>query len=107
AHSGKYRSYLEAAQQVDKWIEEIWSYVQSHPSYKDKTALVIASDHGRGDKVKEEWTSHGGHIAGAEEVWLALMGPGILPKGEQKAAMHLYQQQIAQTIAAIMGYKFN
>jgi hypothetical protein len=28
------------------------------PQYKDKTALVLPTDHGHGDTVKE-WTSHG------------------------------------------------
>jgi hypothetical protein len=36
-----YRSYLDAAHQVDAWIKEIWDYVQNDPQYKDKTALVF------------------------------------------------------------------
>jgi hypothetical protein len=36
-----YRSYLDAAHQVDAWIKEIWDFVQNDPQYKDKTALVF------------------------------------------------------------------
>jgi hypothetical protein len=36
-----YRSYLDAAHQVDAWIKEIWDFVQNDPQYKDKTALVL------------------------------------------------------------------
>jgi len=106
AHAGKYRSYLDAARQVDAWIKEIWDFVQNDPRYKNKTALFITTDHGRGDKIKKEWTSHGSDIAGASEIWLAVMGPDTPVRGELKTEMQLYQEQFAQTIAQLMGYKF-
>lgn len=106
AHAGKYRSYLDAANQVDAWIKQLWEFVQSDPQYKDKTSLVIATDHGRGDVVKKEWTSHGSKIQGADEIWLAVMGPNSPARGEVKIPMQLYQQQLAQTIARLMGYTY-
>jgi hypothetical protein len=106
AHAGKYRSYLDAAHQVDAWIKELWDYVQSNPQYKNKTALLITTDHGRGDTIKEQWTDHGSKIEGANEIWLAVMAPGIKPMGEAGAHGMLYQQQIAQTIARLLGQKF-
>ncbi|MEO7292515.1 MAG: alkaline phosphatase family protein [Ginsengibacter sp.] len=106
AHSGHYRSYLDAAHQVDKWIKQIWEFVQSDPAYRNKTTLFITTDHGRGDKIKTEWTSHSSSITGADEIWFAAMGPGISGKGEMKISMQLYQKQFAQTIAKLMGYTF-
>jgi len=106
AHSGQYRSYLDAANQVDKWIKEIWEFVQNDPQYKNKTTLLITVDHGRGDKKKKEWTDHGSDVAGASEIWFAAMGPEITPKGEVKTQSQLHQKQTAQTIAKVMGYTF-
>jgi len=106
AHAGKYRYYLDAARQVDKWIEEIWNYVQTHKEYKNKTALLITTDHGRGDKNKKDWTSHGSNITGANEIWFAIMAPGLSAKGEVKQDMQLYQKQLAQTIAKLLGISF-
>lgn len=106
AHSGMYRSYLDAAHQVDAWIKQIWNFIQSDPQYRNKTSLLITVDHGRGDIKKEEWTSHNNKIEGASEIWFALLGPGIKPAGEIQANMQLYQQQFAQTIAKLMGYIF-
>jgi hypothetical protein len=63
-------------------------------------------DHGRGDKVKKEWTSHGAKIEGSDEIWLAALGAGIEPKGEIKADEQLYQAQLAQTIARFLGFTF-
>lgn len=104
AHAGKYRSYLDATNQVDTWIKEIWEFVQKDPQYKDKTSLFITVDHGRGDIKKEEWTSHNNKIADSHEIWFAAMGPDTAPRGEIKDPMQLYQQQFAQTFARLMGY---
>ncbi|MBS7230831.1 phosphoglyceromutase [Flavobacterium psychroterrae] len=106
AHAGKYRYYLDAANQVDKWIKEIWDFVQNDPQYKNKTTLIITVDHGRGDKKKKEWTGHGSGIEDSSQIWFAAMGPEIAPKGEIKTVSQLYQKQVAQTIAKIMGFTF-
>ena len=106
AHHGYYRSYLDAAHLVDKWIKEIWTFVQSDPQYKNKTAIFITTDHGRGDINKEEWTSHGSGIADAYQIWFAAMGSNISPSGEQKNNVQLFQDQFAQTIAKLLGVTY-
>ncbi len=106
AHAGHYRSYLDAGHQVDAWIKQIWDFVQNDPQYKNKTTLIITTDHGRGDKIKEQWTSHGSDIKDAYEIWFAAMGPEIIGKGEIKTENQLYQEQFAQTITKSMGYTF-
>ena len=106
AHHGYYRSYLDAARLVDKWIKEIWTFVQNDPQYKNKTALFITTDHGRGDINKNEWTDHGSGIADAYEIWFAAMGPNISPSGEQKNSVHLFQDQFAQTVAKLLGVTY-
>jgi len=106
AHHGYYRSYLDAAHLVDKWIKEIWTFVQSDPQYKNKTTIFITTDHGRGDINKNEWTDHGSGIADAYEIWFAAMGPNISPSGEQKNNVELFQEQFAQTIAKLLGITY-
>ena len=106
AHHAQYKSYLEAAHQVDKWLNDLWNYIQSNPQYKNKTTLFITCDHGRGDIVKSEWTSHGSSIKGANEIWFAVIGPDTKPLGEIKTNEQLYQKQFAATIANLLGYQF-
>jgi hypothetical protein len=106
AHAGQYKSYLDAAHQVDAWVKQIWDFVQNDPQYKNKTALFFTTDHGRGDKIKKDWTSHGSSIEGASEIWFAAMGPGISAKGEIAGEGQLYQEQFAQTIAKLLGYTY-
>ena len=106
AHSGKYRSYLDAAKQVDAWIKQIWEFIQSDPRYKNKTSLFITTDHGRGDVIKKEWRDHGKDVEDAYQIWFAVMGPEVAAKGEMKNEGQLYQDQFAQTFAKLMGYTY-
>jgi hypothetical protein len=106
AHAGEYRSYLDAAHQVDAWIKQLWNFIQSDPQYRGKTTLFITVDHGRGDMNKEEWTSHNNKIQDSHEIWFAVMGPGTKAFGEMTTNVQIYQQQFAQTIANLMGYNF-
>lgn len=104
AHKGNYKDYLDAAHTVDKWLGELWAYLQSHKKYKDNTLLIVTVDHGRGRG--KEWTSHNNKIPGSDEIWFAVVGPGIRHAGEMANTPQLYQKQIAQTIARLMGYEF-
>ncbi len=104
-HSGHYKDYLHAANQVDQWISELWNFIQHDPLYKNKTALFFTTDHGRGRA--DEWTSHNNTIKNSYEIWFAAMGPGIKARGELKNSSQLYQKQFAQTIAHLLGKKFS
>ncbi len=106
AHSGQYRSYLDAAHQVDAWIKKLWDFLQNDPQYKNNTTLLFTTDHGRGDIKKEEWTSHNNSIQDSHEIWFGVMGPTVSAKGEMKTNAQLYQKQFAQTIAKLLGYTF-
>jgi hypothetical protein len=106
AHGGRYDRYLNTAHIEDMWIGDLWNMIQQMPEYKNKTTLLVLCDHGRGDKVKKEWTSHGRKVEGSEQIWLGALGAGIKPMGEIRTEEQLYQAQIAQTIARLLGYNF-
>jgi Metalloenzyme superfamily len=106
AHDGRYDLYLEQANQTDRMIAELWHWVQTTTGYKDNTTFLITTDHGRGSK-SSKWTSHNTLVGGSSQTWLAMMGPSITPLGEIKSDQQLYQEQIAQTIAMLVGEKFD
>lgn len=106
AHAGMYDQYLQSANAQDKMIADLWSYIQSTPQYKDKTTLFITCDHGRGDKVKEEWQHHGTKIEDASQIWFAVIGPDDKPMGEVKTPGQIYQKQFAATFASYLNLKF-
>ena len=106
AHAGMYDQYLKSAYSQDRMIADLWQTLQAMPQYKNKTTLIITVDHGRGDKIKSNWQHHGSKIAEAHEIWLAAMGPDTPVMGEVKTPMQLYQQQIAATLALLLGQTF-
>ncbi len=105
AHKGRYDLYLQQAAQADRMIAELWHWVQTTPGYKNNTAFIITTDHGRGAK-NSKWTSHGELIRGSYHAWFVLIGPGIEPTGEIKEPQQHYLGQMAGIIAALLGKKF-
>jgi hypothetical protein len=105
AHAGEYAAYLNSANYTDRFISELWSYLQSDPQYANKTTLIIAVDHGRGADA-ENWKHHGQKIVGADQIWMAVIGPDTKPLGEVKGEHQLYQNQIAKTLAAFLGLNY-
>ena len=105
AHQKKYDMYLQKAHQFDEMIAELWYYVQTDPFYKDNTTFIITTDHGRGKK-ETTWNAHGFWVKGSGQAWLAVIGPDILPMGEMKNEQKIYQEQIAKTVALLLGEDF-
>lgn len=105
AHEGRYDLYLDAAQRADRFIERIWKTVQSMSGYKDRTALLITTDHGRG-ATTQDWTDHGRNVPAAERTWMALLGAGVPPAGIRRE-VHVTTSQVASTIAALVGEDFS
>jgi hypothetical protein len=103
-HGRRYDLYLNAAHNADRFLAELWDWVQSNPQYKDKTALLITTDHGRGI-TRADWTDHGKNVPGAEFIWIAAMGPGIPALGERENVT-VTQSQVAATVAALLGEDF-
>lgn len=106
AHEGKYREYLYAANTVDGFIKNLWEYCQSQPEYANKTTFIITTDHGRGDAVKDQWRSHGQKVEDCGGIWFAALGPDVAAKGEVKTKGQRYQNQIAQTVANLLGFTY-
>ena len=107
AHDGRYDHYLRSAHQTDKWIQELWEYLQSDPFYRGKTSILITTDHGRGESPMTEWKSHGTIYRGSDAIWMAALGPNIPAKGEVKIEQQLYQNQVAKTLAKLLGYHYS
>jgi Sulfatase len=102
AHDVRYDHYLRAAHQVDAFVAELWRTMQALPEYHDRTTFIITADHGRGRRI-EDWGDHDRNVPGAEEIWLAVLGPDTPARGEHPDAGCITQSQIAATVAALLG----
>lgn len=104
AHAGKYLHYLNAANQADKWIAEIWNFVQSDSQYKNKTILLITTDHGRG--IGKLWTDHNAMTPFSEQTWFGIIAPSVSTRGEIKEKATVVHKQFAITISNLLGVSF-
>lgn len=105
AHENHYDQYIWSAKQTDAYIKEIWDFVQSDPQYKDKTTMIITTDHGRGT-TKTSWRGHGSSISDAGEIWMAAIGPDTPASGEMKSLGQWQSAQIARTIFKLLGMEY-
>ena len=101
-HSGRYDLVLHSAQDIDHFIEQLWSTMQSIPAYRDQTTFIITADHGRGSGLTE-WKDHGAEQKGSENIWIAVIGPDTPPLGERSNISPVTQSQIAATLACFLG----
>lgn len=102
AHDGKYEHYLRAAHRVDTYLKELWDTLQSMPEYRGNTALIFATDHGRGDGPAG-WKDHGEKTPDSKYVWMAFLGAGVGSRGERRGGPAVTQSQIAATVAGLLG----
>jgi hypothetical protein len=105
AHEGKYDLVLQAAHQDDQHIAELWNTMQAKPEYRDQVTFIITCDHGRGSGLKL-WRDHDKNIEGAENIWIAVLGPDTPATGERINVPRVTQSQIAATIAALLGQDY-
>ncbi len=101
AHARRYDLYLDAAYNGDRFLAELWELLQRMPEYKDRTTLLLTTDHGRGT-TRVDWTDHGKNVLDAEYVWMAALGPDTPPRGVREN-VETTQGQVAATIAGLLG----
>lgn len=106
AHDGQFDHYLRSGHATDKILEDLWGFLQTLPQYKGKTSFILTTDHGRGDRNKEQWKDHGSKVPEGGEIWLAVAGPDTPVRGEVKEQGQLFQNQVAATLAALLGVQY-
>ena len=102
AHDGRYDRVLEAYARSDRYLEELWAWLQSQPEYRGRTSLLITTDHGRGRTIAD-WTDHGRDVPGASETWMAFVSPSMARRGEWRDHPPLTAAQAAATLITWMG----
>ena len=104
AHAGRYDLYLDATFRADRFIQRFWDTAQSLPEYKDRTTILLTTDHGRGATVAD-WSDHGRKVPAAETTWMAAIGAAVAPLGVRDGVT-VTTAQFAATIGAAVGEDF-
>ena len=106
AHAGNWEYYLRGISRSDKYVKELWDFLQNDPFYKDNTTLIITNDHGRHlDGIKEGWKEHGDNCAGCEKVSLLALGPDFKKANVVEPRYTLID--IAPTVAKLLDFEMD
>jgi hypothetical protein len=105
AHDGRYDRVLDSLHEIDTHLRELWTALQQDAAYRDRTALIITTDHGRGS-LAADWRDHGSKVSGAERIWMAFAGPDWPRRGEWRDSEPIYQNQVAATLAQALGLDY-
>jgi hypothetical protein len=103
AHGRRYDMVLRTAEYFDECLASLWRQAQSLDAYKGRTAMIVTTDHGRGATL-EDWNSHGSKVAGAEKMWMALLGAGVPATGV--SSREAAQRDVAPTILRLLGIDY-
>ncbi|NLI40710.1 MAG: sulfatase-like hydrolase/transferase [Caldisericales bacterium] len=102
-HSGDYRKYTESISHADELIWKIWQQIQFNPDYKDKTTLIITTDHGRhAEGVRDGFKSHGDSCEGCRHTYCVMIGPDV-----KKGFVYqdeCFQVDIVPTVGELLGF---
>jgi hypothetical protein len=102
AHDGRYDRVLQAYTRSDRYLGALWTWLQSQPEYRDRTSLLITTDHGRG-RTPRDWRDHGKDVAGAADTWMAFISPFMSQRGEWRDSSPITASQVAATLVGWMG----
>ncbi|HEY5659020.1 MAG TPA: alkaline phosphatase family protein, partial [Myxococcota bacterium] len=95
-HANRYDRLLECLHLIDTMLADLWSTLQSMDGYRDRTTIILTTDHGRGITV-EDWAEHDISIPGSEDVWVAVIGPDTPDRGEVAPALPTHLSNVAAT----------
>jgi hypothetical protein len=106
AHDKRYDRVLQTLELTDGYLRDLWKFLQSHDQYRDRTTILITTDHGRGTN-EFSWPNHGAQIEGAQYIWLAVVSPDIARRGEWENTDTVFLDQVAATLCRFLGVDFS
>ncbi|MDP6794202.1 MAG: alkaline phosphatase family protein [Verrucomicrobiota bacterium] len=106
AHDKRYDRVLAAIARFDIFFKELWNWLQNEAQYRNKTTLMITTDHGRGD-ISLNWHSHNAQIKDAKNTWLAVISPDSPLRGEWTDGEPVVMDQIAATLCHFLGLDYS
>lgn len=98
--TGDWNEYVRAIARVDSLVWELWAHhIQADPLYKDKTTMIVLSEHGRHD-YDFQW--HGDDCMGCRRLPFLVLGPDT--KRDCIVSTRGDIIDVAPTIATLLGF---
>ncbi len=102
-HLGTWDSYVYSFRKTDEMVDSLWRKIQLDPNYRDKTTLLVLTDHGRNDDDHGGYKHHGCPCKGCRHSFLLALGPDT-PRNELRDAEYALID-LCPSIAAVFGFE--
>jgi hypothetical protein len=104
AHWGSYSLYLQAITKTDRLTGMLWEEIQSNPSYKDRTTMLVLPELGRDGDINASngFLNHRSGDPSCRNMWLLAMGAGAASGEIERPVFHV---DLAATAAELLGFK--
>ena len=104
AHWGSYSLYLQAIAKTDRLTGMLWDEIQSNPSYKDRTTMLVLPELGRDGDVNTAngFLNHRSGDPSCRNMWMLAMGAGATSGEIERPVFHV---DLAATTAELLGFK--
>ncbi len=102
-HQANYTRYAQVLATYDRLLGKLVDLLDASGEYGQKTALIITTDHGRGQW--DQWSEHGPHVPASARVWSFVM----LPPGandfslEEPTARSFEHHDVRYTVETLFG----
>jgi len=101
-HSRDTSYYIGSIRRADSLVWLLWQKIQGDSIYRDKTTMIVLTDHGRHDDAHGGWESHGDWCRGCRHVLCLAVGPDI--KRDTLIDLARGQMDIAPTVGYLLGF---
>jgi hypothetical protein len=104
AHWGSYSLYLQAITKTDRLTGMLWDEIQSNPSYKDRTTMLVLPELGRDGDVNTAngFLNHRSGDPSCRNMWMLAMGAGATSGEIERPVFHV---DLAATTGELLGFK--
>lgn len=103
-HANNWLEYIAQTKNVDKYIGDLWQFLQNDKIYAGTTTLFVTNDHGRhSNGIYDGFVSHGCTCEGCRHIFLFGIGPDI--KTNYIETSHYSLVDIPATMSELMGIK--
>jgi hypothetical protein len=105
AHSGTYSLHLGGISRTDRLIHRMWEFIQTTPSLKDNTTLIVMNEFGRDPDGSgtNGFFNHRTDTESCRMAWTMVLGPAA---GQPRVVERVVRQiDIAPSIASWLGFE--
>ncbi len=103
AHAANWENYLRGIARDDKYVGELYDFLQKNKTYRNTTTLLITNDHGRHlDGIDGGFVDHGDDCEGCRHISLLALGPDF--KRGRTLTEKYTQPDVPSTVAFLLGF---